>query len=55
MLGLNTLATRKLRADMVEVYTILRDFEGTDDITIFQRRVGGAKGHDFKLFKNLLF
>jgi len=33
--GLITLETWRLRADMVEVYTILRGFEGTDEVKNF--------------------
>jgi len=51
MVGLTTLETRKLRADMVEVYKILRGFEGTDEVNIFQRRVGCTRGHEWTLYK----
>jgi len=40
MTRLTTLQTRRLRADMVEAYNILRGFKGTDELKIFQRRVG---------------
>jgi len=36
---------------MIEVYKILRGFEGTDEANNFQRRVGITRGHDLKLFK----
>jgi len=37
---------------MFEVYKILNGFEGTDEMKIFQRRLGGStRGHDLKLFK----
>jgi len=36
---------------MLEVYQILKGFEGTDVMTFFQRRVDSTKGHDIKLFK----
>jgi len=49
---LTTLETRRLRADMLKVYKILKGFEGTDELKIFQRRVGSTTGHDLKLFKN---
>jgi len=45
------LETRRLRADIIEVSKILRGFEGTEEVKIFQRRVGGTRGHDFILFK----
>jgi len=32
MLGLTTLETRKLRADMIENYKMLRGFEGADEV-----------------------
>jgi len=51
MVGLTTLETRRLRADMIKVYKILRGFEGTEEVKCFQRRVGGTRGHDLKLFK----
>jgi len=38
--GLTTLETRRLGADMLEVYNILRGFEGTDEIKFVGRRVG---------------
>jgi len=38
--GLTSLETRRLRADMLEVYKILKGFEGTDEMKFFQRRVG---------------
>jgi len=50
IVGLTTLETRRLRADMIEVYTILRGFGGTDEVKFFQRRVGCTRGHDWKLF-----
>jgi len=48
--GLTTLETRRLRADMLGVYTILKGFEGTDELKFFQRRVGSTRGDDLKLF-----
>jgi len=44
--GLTTLETRILSADMIEVDTFSRGFEGTEEVTFFQRRVGATKGHD---------
>jgi len=29
-----------------------KGFEGTDEVKLFQRRVGRRRGHDWKLFKN---
>jgi len=40
MVGLTTLETRRLRADMIEVYTILRSFRVTDVVKFFQGGVG---------------
>jgi len=34
MIGLTTLETRRLRADMMEVYKIVRSFEGTNEVTM---------------------
>jgi len=36
---------------MLEVYKILKGFEGTDEMKFFQRRVGSARGHDLKLYE----
>jgi len=49
VVGLTTLETRRLRADMIEVYKMLRGFEGTDEVNICQRRLGCTRGHDWKL------
>jgi len=38
-LTVTILETRRLRADMVSVYKMLRGFEGTDEETFFKRRV----------------
>jgi len=36
---------------MIEVYKMLRGFEGTDEVKFFQRGVGCTRGHGWKLFK----
>jgi len=36
---------------MLEAYTILKGFEGKDELKFFQRRVGSTRGHDLKLFR----
>ena len=48
ILGLTTLETRFLRADLIEVFKILRGFENR-----FIQVVGDSvrRGHSFKLFK----
>jgi len=46
MVGLTTLETRRLGADMVEFYKILRGFEGANEVKFFQRMVGKTRGHD---------
>jgi len=51
MTGLTTLETRRLRAVMAEVDRMLRGFEGTDEMTFFQRMVGSTRRHDLKLHK----
>ena len=52
ILGLNTLETRFLRADLIEVFKIFKGFENVDPEKFFQV-VGddGRRGHVFKLFK----
>ena len=52
ILGLTTLETRFLRADLIEVFKILRGFENLDLDRFFQVVEDGARrGHSFKLFK----
>ena len=52
ILGLTTLETRFLRADLVEVFKILRGFENVNPARFFQV-VGedGRRRHCFELFK----
>ena len=52
ILGLTTLETRFLQADLIEVFKILRGFENLDPNRFFQVVGDGARrGHNFKLFK----
>ena len=52
ILGPTTLETRFLRADLIEVFEILRGFENVDPEKFFQvARDDGRRGHSFKLFK----
>ena len=51
-MGLTTLETRFLRADLIEVFKILRRFENLDPDRFFQVVGDGVRrGHSFKLFK----
>ena len=52
ILGLTTLETKFLRADLIEVFKILRGFENLDPDRFFQVVGDSArKVHSFKLFK----
>ena len=52
ILGLTTLETRFLRADLIEVFKILRGFDNVDPEKFFQiMRDDGRRGHSFKLFQ----
>jgi len=55
IVGLTTLETRRLRAEMIEVYKMLGGLEGTDEIKNIQRRVRCTRGHDWKLFKKRIY
>ena len=50
-LKLTTLETRRLRADLVEVFKILNGLEGVTEESFFQRRTSTTRGHSLKLFK----
>ena len=60
VVGLTTLETRRIRADMIEVYKILSGKDGLDEGLFFRRSsardsLQGAsitRGHSFKLVKN---
>ena len=52
ILGLTTLETRFLRADLIEVFKILKGFENVDPGRFFQVvKDDGRRGHAFKLFR----
>ena len=52
ILDITTLKTRFLRADLIEVFKILRGFENVDHEKFFQAvRDDGRRGYSFKLFK----
>jgi len=44
-MGFTTLETRRIRADMIEVYTILNELEGIESGSMFIKRVGISRGH----------
>ena len=49
--GLTKLETRFWRADMLEVFTILKGIEGLEAHTFFVRNDNSYRGHQFKLYK----
>jgi len=52
-MGLTTLETKRIRADMIEVYKMLNGLEGIESWSMFIKRVGiFIGGHSQKLFKN---
>jgi len=51
VMGPTTLETRRIGADMSEVYNILNVFEGIESGSMFIKRVGISRGHSQKLFK----
>ena len=51
ILGLTTLETRFVRADLIEVYKIFNGLESLDLGRYFVREAGVTRGHSFKLFK----
>ena len=51
ILGLTTLETRFVRADLIEVYKIFNGLDSLDPGRFFVRDVGVTRGHSYKLFK----
>jgi len=49
--GLMTLETRRERADMLEVFKIVKGLEGVQEKDFFIRDKGKGRGHEFKLYK----
>ena len=50
--GLTTLETRRLRADMIEVFKIIKGYEGLNRELFFDLKGEGiTRGHDFNLIK----
>ena len=54
-MNLTTLETRRLRADLVEVYKIMHGMENVEGSMYFERVITGmsriTRGNEFKLFK----
>ena len=51
-INLTTLETRRIRADMIEVYKIFQGYEGLDIKDFFElNRDGNTRGHRYKLYK----
>jgi hypothetical protein len=51
ILGLTTLETRRIRADMLEVFKILKGFEGISGDVFFRVECTRTRGHSMKLYK----
>ena len=52
IVGLTTLECRRMRADLIEVYKILKGFEGIEEKLLFTRHISNTRGHTMKLYKN---
>ena len=51
IMGLVSLETRRVRADLLEVYKILSGLEGIDETKLFRRHISATRGHSMKLYK----
>lgn len=51
-LRLTTLETRRLRGDLIEVFKIMKGFEGLKCDDFFVTSINNLRGHRYKLFKN---
>ena len=52
IVGLTTLECRRLRADLIEVFKILKGFEGIEEKLFFKRHISNTRGHSMKLYKD---
>ena len=51
ILGLTTLETRRVRADMLEVFKILKEYEGINGDCFFRIQLTKTREHAIKLYK----
>jgi ribonuclease P/MRP protein subunit RPP40 len=51
LLGLTTLKTRRIRADLIETFKILNGFDNICSDLFFERSESGLRGHSMKLVK----
>ncbi len=52
MVGLTTLECRRVRADLLEVFKILKGYEGVEEKLFFSRHISNTRGHSMKLYKD---
>ena len=52
MLGLTTLETRRVRADLLEVFKISKGYEGINGDCFFRIQCAKTRGHSMKLYKD---
>ena len=55
IMGLTTLATRRARADMLEVFKILKGYEGVNGDCFFKIQSTNTRGHSMKLCKERVY
>jgi hypothetical protein len=55
MVGLTTLETRRLRADLIEVFKIIKGYEDLDERIFFKRQDSVTRGHSLKLYKETVY
>ena len=51
IVGLTTLENRRLRADLIEVFKIIKGYEGLDERAFFRRQESVTRVHSLKLYK----
>jgi hypothetical protein len=51
IVGLITLEKRRMRADLIEAFKILKGIEGIDEKLFFKRHLSNTRGHSMKLYK----
>jgi len=54
IVGLTNLECRRIRADLIEVFKILKGFEVVEEELFFKRLISNTRGQSMKLYKDIV-